>query len=618
MGGGYQAAKPFNTINPSGIGAEESLGTLTAVGEGNRNRAAQAAQQQRAIAAQQQQNAEAMEFQAREAEKDRQLQMKKMQDEQWYRDRSEHLTMLYQDHQEELARINSEMQVAINTGRNDAVVALMRKKDELQTKLSDMNRKISGLELLDQAHKGIFNKDLTDQTGKSMGGALIKGVLNLANGRREKLTEAATALGPAFDRFVTSGERPGDEAERVHNVEEERTESSKPATGKSAWDDVGGKIGRGLKTAGGVIKDFVGTGDLGVALGANGVIGSDERGSSGAEMGPDGQPLRIQTKDYGELAKVLASRAAGTAVPGEVEEKVRTMLESLEKAVSDPAPGAQEASVKHAVDQYKKLKELGADTSVLDKMLWHLWNKSSGSDQVQRAVVGAEKVKDVQAGTSVNPKVEAEVKKLAEPAVRLNKMLTLMSAQMDEGLEGKPRTLLGAWGNDDFYDLREGKVNPGIEREILNIVTVVSGARNPEDMLRRLTDSDPGNDPKELDFVRQLHPEVRQTILRDIVPYLQSLETARKEAGVAEGDSVQDVSKLKAERSTYDDELRATALKEEGTKKDEQLGAREKGKERAKEATEKFKGARAEILKKRPDKMAVPDEEEALGPRRKQ
>jgi hypothetical protein len=173
LGGQYLGtAKPFNVLNPSGISGEQSLATITAVGEGNRNRAAQSAAQQRQIAAAQEAQNKEMEHNALEAEKDRQLQQKRWKDEQWFRDRSERLAMLYQDHETEMERLRDTEMLDLSQAQDEQISQYLTKRSEIEARKSEVGRRIQGLELLNKMREGIFSKDFRNEKG-SMGADLF-------------------------------------------------------------------------------------------------------------------------------------------------------------------------------------------------------------------------------------------------------------------------------------------------------------------------------------------------------------------------------------------------------------------------------------------------------------
>jgi hypothetical protein len=653
LGGQYLGtAKPFNVLNPSGISGEQSLATITAVGEGNRNRAAQSAAQQRQIAAAQEAQNKEMEHNALEAEKDRQLQQKRWKDEQWFRDRSERLAMLYQDHETEMERLRDTEMLDLSQAQDEQISQYLTKRSEIEARKSEVGRRIQGLELLNKMREGIFSKDFRNEKG-SMGAQMLEGLLSLSAGRVQTLSSASDLVNQAYENLFTqrgtqTPNAPGEavpESEKESGVKGAGESSPGAKTGGHFFRNVGRATSAFLNSemdptaayrawnAGEDAKDSKTPKPQTNTEGEKEKKGPAlRRPRAPGEKSPGGTPGKgawvEDPKDpsswvwsdsdqaktgvspqgqvqgpapsgwYGELAEALARGAAGQAgSASEVAAGLTAMFSSLQQAVNaDPA--TKRGYLDHARTEYETLRAKGADMYTLDRLLKGLWQKAGGNQRAAQAAEGQASMQGQKEGVPPSNRDATAIRGATGPNQELGRMLQMLAVQTDS--KDPRKNLLTHWDDQSFLDLGTKIPTYEVEQMVMGAVTGLMGVGDPLQALTLLQDSDPENDPGGFEFLKTLDPEARKVILGKVAPALGRLQEVRKTQGIPDDLQVEDLKRLREEEAALPTELESSVLlgRAERSKKNEKI--RGQGSKARTEARERFQKERDRIQKERP------------------
>lgn len=561
LGGGYQApSKPFNVINPSGIGAEQSVATLTAVGEGGRNRALQRQMHQERLQAGQQQQVQAQQFQAAEAEKDRALTLKKMEEERWADERSERLSALWMDTKMELDRLTVEGDEAIRKNEQDKIAQIMAAKAKVQEQQAALSRKIEGLELLRKARGDIFNTQALDPQGNNLGAGLLRAVMGLQAGRTTSVAGMTKKLTEALRRLPETGVQPVTPAKMEY---------------------MGGPM-------------------------------------FGRHKPVEAVPEQVQ--GYDELVDVLATSVLGKAGSREqVKEKLLTLFGSLDKAASNPAE--MEAARQHAADQYKALKDMGVDTEMLDNAFHFLWTGESGASGVPD-VASALEVQKAEAEVPAGTQAKAAAKKGSARHAKISQMMMLLDNMMvpeakEDGTTEMRKLLknFGVKSSFDYYDPASKQVRSDFLDDVIQMVSTLGGAKNPlelMDKLQNFADADPSNDPQDpsLQFLKGLHPEVRRVLLDEIPKHRKLLDQKIREIGMEEWPT-DTIPQLKQEQDKAVSEYNRLTLEEQEINRPKNRQVRSDIAEKQNKVYEGYKAKRDTLSKKktvlRADEQVIPE-----------
>ena len=496
LGTGYQPpAKPFNVISPGGVSGAQSLGMLTSM----KNQASENATRMN-IAQQQMQHEQQMQeqqiaFEAQEAEKQRKMMEERYRDENFFRERSEELSYLYQDHQSKKDQLDRMREQAILAGNWEEEGRLGEQIRALDGNTREIAKKMNGLSLLKQGREGLFSKNFQNDKG-SLGAQFIDAITKTSEAKRQQFSKITRSLAPVL--------------ERIHvEAAQEQAKKDQPGLVSRAMEAV-----VGAAAGGPAMKKMV-----------------EKKGGVSQEEAKDS----ANTEKWDELSAVLASSIIGKsgstgATSADLALTVKTMLSSLDQA-ANASGELQAALAKKAKEQYLKLEESGADVRLLDRIFYSMYESSAAG---QRAA-GA-------ASSAASEKEEGQVTDVGRDPSKmghLNKMILLMSTMQDERLlkaqpgQRPPSTkLMKAWDSDDMDMYLGGDATgQGMEKMILDTVSVLAGASDPNDLMRKLVNSDPNDDPASLQFINDLHPEVRQALVHEMQKGLMQLEDLDKKVG---------------------------------------------------------------------------------------
>lgn len=496
LGTGYQPpAKPFNVISPGGVSGAQSLGMLTSM----KNQASENATRMN-IAQQQMQHEQQMQeqqiaFEAQEAEKQRKMMEERYRDENFFRERSEELSYLYQDHQSKKDQLDRMREQAILAGNWEEEGRLGEQIRALDGNTREIAKKMNGLSLLKQGRDGLFSKNFQNDKG-SLGAQFIDAITKTSEAKRQQFSKITRSLAPVL--------------ERIHvEAAQEQAKKDQPGLVRRVIEAV-----VGAAAGGPAMKKMV-----------------EKKGGVSQEEAKDS----ANTEKWDELSAVLASSIIGKsgstgATSADLALTVKTMLSSLDQA-ANASGELQAALAKKAKEQYLKLEESGADVRLLDRIFYSMYESSAAG---QRAA-GA-------ASSAASEKEEGQVTDVGRDPSKmghLNKMILLMSTMQDERLlkaqpgQRPPSTkLMKAWASDDMDMYLGGDATgQGMEKMILDTVSVLAGASDPNDLMRKLVNSDPNDDPASLQFINDLHPEVRQALVHEMQKGLMQLEDLDKKVG---------------------------------------------------------------------------------------
>lgn len=459
LGSGYlYPAKPFNTLNPSGISAEQSLGTITQVGEGNRNRAVQrqeiasreSMQQQqlqagavsddKQIAASQDAQHQNQTFTAEEAAKNRELQQKQLdaeakraQDESDYRMHSERMAEETTLLNEELNTIREETANAIAQGATEKLAALQSRQAEINDKIALANTRATKLDML----YNMRNKAMAPETLLPA----IDGIIDQTEGTHKVLDEKGRLLKDAVQRLLTSTPKALEEAGSLR-VGQPKVDGEMPPGDYQL--DVGASFKQGWSNVADWLK-FPGGMDNGDPQASP----SAKPAVAGLDFREVGEVIGSAIMGQGKDMQLEPGQAYGTAV----SQKVTTMLEKLYQSADGDQSAADQAR-----DLYVELEDkFGVNTVVLDNLL-HRFNgmldpsgyEATAKGNLAKGNEGAVRgAKELDTGTQGNL---GNRQKLSQMMTRL----TSMQRQMT-GPDGKStvRSLVQNFGQMPPSKLRE-------------------------------------------------------------------------------------------------------------------------------------------------------------------
>lgn len=524
LGGGYlPPAKPFNVINPSGVSSESALDTLLAVGEGRRNRAHQA-----------QQSAAAMEFQQREAERERMFQgqqtqasqqfaeqqrLKSVQSEEYFRTREERFALMMKDQEDALSALDQEISLAVAQGQEGRAVELKKRQGELRQQLDEVSPRIQKLTLLKAAYDGMFSKDFTDGDGKSVGAQVLKNLSTLGVQKAQHFKDMQATLNGAITRLLTPKAPPPMDGGGGYAKDYKAAKPWGPV--KQAISDAAGELSdRGL-SFGPRAEDVLRTDPSRKTK--KPAAGTPETEVAGP---PSPEQPQVQTGGkWAELSTAVAATSAGKGDAKAIAVTVQTMLSALEQAVQNPSEVGGGPLMQKAVEQYKQAIAQGADQDNLDKALYAISTQLATAGSARAAIEG-QKLVDAEG------KGEVGQVSVSSDAVTLSKMIDWLQLQQDTDAQGKRSRLLKGYGNSDFFNFDTSEAKGDFAGTVMEVFSNLAGASNPEELLAVLTDGNPENDPQGLKFVNQLHPEVRDVILKDLSQAARDLQALREREGI--------------------------------------------------------------------------------------
>ena len=617
LGTGYQPpAKPFNVISPGGVSGAQSLGMLTSMKNQASENATRMNIAQQQMQHEQQMQEEQIAFEAQEAEKQRKMMEERYRDENFFRERSEELSALYQDHEGELSRLDDERTQAILAGNWAAEGELAEKKRILGERKREIAKRLNGLGLLKKGRDGLFSKDFQNEKG-SLGAQFIDAITQTAAAKQGQFSRIMEDLLPVMERLkVAKPESPTEDslsakiATRARKVADEKPKPGEP-----------GAAGVQRKIAGFIADTAEGFHDV-----------TSDKSLVQKEQEALNYGSRTNDAAWEELSAVIASAIIGKsgesgATSTDLALSMKTMLTNLDQAAKTGGD-QQAAAIKKAKEQYLSLEKSGADVRMLDRILYSMYRTTRTGQSAQGAIGQQAVVQGQAAGENIAPSTSGDPSGWGH----LNKMLSILSTVQDErqataapGERPMSTKLLKAWDSDDM-DLYLGgdKTGHSMEKMILDTVGVLAGAADPADLMRKLVNDDPNDDPANLKFIQELHPEVRKALTYQLQKGLMQLEDldtkVKNEYGVDAGGDL--IGKMRAAEEERDANVRddEEATLEMGRKKsksavDEDTKARKrKDEERARfreerqqirsrkspsqEAREKLEGKEKDPLRK--------------------
>lgn len=590
------SSTPFNVINPSGMSADQSIGNMTQVRGQNVQRGIandQMAQQQQAMQMQQQQSA------AELALKDRQL-----RDENYHRDRTEKLSLLYKNSEDEELALNEELQNAILTNNHELADKIMPRKRELLLKKSQYGTQLQNLETLKVFNDGFWNKDMKNADGYNLGAGMTSAMMNQKYAHEQVGEQLNRSLGDWVSSFVGGGSAlpgvsppiDGAAPEQPSQPEsfqaglgvggssqntKERTWGLTPK-GKEVATETGSAMKRGweflnedpwspkgISTA--VSKKLSGD-----TSGPSGGAGQSEEAAmlnSGAGQSTENTQIGAVGK-YQGLVEEIAIVAHGKMDPKDVQAKLNNIFDSLEKAVTSPDMGVRQAESKNAADAYRALKKDGVNTDLLDKAFYMLDARTR--DHGEAAAVGAQHdLQKAANGEKVGVDSGTVARQVSKQGRVLHAMVRLMGTQADQvedpAAPGKmiPRKLLAGFDESPFFDYASGKPSEKMNTVIMDIMRTISGAKDPEGLMTLLTDGDPSNDPKGFEFLQKLDPQMRDVLMNEVAKGSSIYSQFRQTHGLTHGENPGQIADVKNQFATAEDEyknLEDTQLLGAGTK----------------------------------------------------
>lgn len=535
LGGGYlPPAKPFNVINPSGISAEQSLNTLTAIGEGKRNRAHEARQ-----------SAAAMEFQQREGERDRMFQSqqtaaaqqfaeqqrrKGVESEEYFRTREERFALLQMDHQYAMTALNDDINLAISQGDHERAVELNQKKGELQKQAMEVGSQIEKLTNLKMAYDGMYSKDMTGADGKNVGAKILESLNTMAVQKAGQFKNIQTNLQGVIDRIinpVAAAPVLAGGAYAQEKMKEKPVGSIKQAISDAAGSLTGSILSDPVRPTPRHVRPTTRPDGSVEPVGFPKSAQPSE--APGVEQAGPPKP-EFETPPVGkwtELSGAIAAGASGKGSKEVIQTSLEVMFNALERAVQNPSEARGGPLLKKAVEQYKQAVAQGADQDVLDKALYAISLKVKTAGGVKSVIEGQNTVDAQGSNMESVGKVGA-----SQDAQRLGQMIEWLTQQNDVDQEGKTHQLVKGFGQSDFFDFEKGEPVYKFRDNILEVFTVLSGASDPEALIRAITNNDPTDDPNSLKFINGLHTDVRTLILKDLSDSLKQIESFKEKEGI--------------------------------------------------------------------------------------
>lgn len=603
IGGGYlPPAKPFNVINASGISAEQSLNTLTAIGEGKRNRAHEARQ-----------SAAAMEFQQREGERERMFQAqqtagahqfaeqqrrKSVESEEYFRTREERFALLQMDHQNAMTALNDEINLAVSQGDHELAVELNRKKGELQKQAMGVGSQITRLTNLKMAYDDMYGKNMTDANGKNVGVKILQGLNTMAIQKASQFQNIQKSLHGVVDRIINpvpvappslgGSFQEGPYPQTGLKPKVKRDGAVEPAGFPQSPPPVESRSPLKTRPDGSVEPA--------------GYLQAPQKQPQAAPLGeveqagpPKPEREIPEVGKWTELSGAIAAGASGKGSKEIIQTSLEVMFNALERAVQNPSEARGGPLLKKAVEQYKQAIAQGADQDTLDKALYAISLKVKTAGAVKGAVEG-QNMTDAQGSNMENVgKVGA-----SQDAQRLGQMIEWLSQQNDVDQEGKSHQLIKGFGQSDFFDFEKGEPVYKFRDDVMEVFTVLSGASNPEELIDAITNSDPSDDPDSLKFINNLHPDVRTFILKDLSESRRQIEAFKEKEGITPADgSILDLPGLRKQEEDL-----TWQYKTDVPNQISQIALRDKTKER-----KKLSEGRQTINKKYQDSRATVESE---------
>lgn len=319
--------------------------------------------------------------------------------------------------------------------------------------------------------------------------------------------------------------------------------------------------------------------------------------------------LSGEGENFGDLATALVTGAAGQALPNQAKVTMEHLLGSLARA-TDPAISGRPDEVlgrgsmgdfymKDAKNRYIELAQMGMDTTVLDNLFFHLFNKGKVTGGGAGALL-RQKEADQAEGKVSNEKLGPAVAGAVDRFGQLNRMMLALQA-MNEGPEDgtatMPGVLLKNWGSSSLFDPDEKGRNTKVQDLVLRTMSMVAGTKDPEDFLNRLANSDPSDDPEGMGFLATLHPEVRTVLRTKFQAAAEELRTnkedVRKRYPIG-GLDVGDIGGLRERQLGITEEMGQTEIGENVKKAAGQRPQVEEAERKRGEAKKKYQRARSD------------------------
>jgi hypothetical protein len=585
LGSGYvPTAKPFNVLNPSGVSAESSLGTIAAVGEGNRQRAFQGRQnaadrQQRAseqkdnVRLQERQlamNEQGQQFQQGMSQRQQEMMEKEQaaaRDDEMYRRRMERHMLRVQQIQDQIDFINENgveppqeglyAPDRFGMGAYDAGGPANTPPMQPLTEAELMDRTASLYtqlqEALDVSAKADLAHSLYTSGRGEMGKGLIAAMTATMDSNIQTLSADLADL-PALLSTIRVGAKP----------------SSTQIT-----PDAVGAFNAKLQTATVDPTNRLASKAAGpTALASMNPFTNPMEGGAMATADAPGQ----QVLQADELVQFLTAKLAdrGLMDTDSASRELGKLLEAAD-AVGQGNKGAM-VSLEASRDA---LVKTGADMDFVDAALFRASRLMSSAKSAVGAQAAQMQGQLLEAGDDPDKGITEGQKNLTAQQERfLKAMRGYANATRSDG-EGR---LVKGWGKSGFVKLYEvdpkdpsklgAAVNVGAM--VSDVMIALTNTQNPMDAIKRLTDADPDNDPQGFEFVQRLDPGLRKELVQTMVKHLQGMDAnIRDQAGigldqldefrpeVAKGQ----VRMIEGERTKLTAEVKKRELGKEGAKR---------------------------------------------------
>lgn len=520
-GGNLYTAKPFNVINPSGMSSDQSVGTIAAVGEGNRQRAMQTSEGNKNRAASRESDMRNEKLQRDRMSQEVQLTQQQMAQQQAIENRRMALEeQRAQEEREERARANRLADLTMQR--------TLQRDRTLRMNLSDKPRpalpgpgpasgdtdgdgylspaeqaarlRANGAEkreLETRMKKMYVAKSLLDQTMSGSMAQIIEDADSLMAARYEVFRRAAEGLPSILSEVdITPLPLPSDP------------------------NDLGIVAGT-LATAGELVAGFFGSEAEDVA---------EREGEKKAK-----RDTYLQEKAKAEagvlkvdaLASHIAANSHGKMAVAQVETQLKTLMSALDGFAQGDKTQEQVAAM-----AYKALQEGGADTDYI-------------SDLMARTMIQATEMKKdastLAAAAAAGEKEDKAGLKSAEGhtarALRIANMARALSQIKDK--EGN--LVVSDFGDGGgMYDVYVEKFeeNPRGIPKMADTVREVFGALiksdNPAVIIAALRDADLTNDPEVGQVISQMDPRLKKQIIDSAERELRKVRESAAAAGLGD------------------------------------------------------------------------------------
>ena len=499
---GLYTAAPFQVINPSGVGADQSIQGITAVGEGNRQRALEA----QMASARNKHDADQREKDrmaaAEQADKNRNLQRELAEKEQGLAQRQLDIEEKRYRDEQFYKRFTEEKSNALNQLNATREELERQRRDALeQADVDRMNQLEEQLDALDK-RKNDLDRNLT---GIEMINALRDQSLD-----PKRLAEAFNALVMQKDATTKLLER--------------------------AEMDVPGLLGRAGKKPAALKGE-----DAGASLtGAYEIQRSRDQIEQGGLTGWEEltewmSPMVVGgMQDNQKYKQMMADRGSDPGAASFVASQLNGAFQKLQQATEATDIKSRQVLLSEAVKTIRDLEDMGADSQTLGGILGYVKRVNSGSGTAARAQAAslATQVEDTIQKRGFSKEAEGQTQ-----GDLLDRMLTMLGSQRTTrtGADKTPREgRLLDYGDGYFhFDAKSKDQDPNWTRtEAIKAMAAVAGYDNWEEMAGEIARTGVSGVMDIDERIKKMPPEY-QKFVRDQFEQISELAyRRRKEQGV--------------------------------------------------------------------------------------